>query len=348
MSNILTPTYLMAVEDRMQIVTENSYASLTSNLWYQKCTKFKTSESKREILIWLLNTAKVEESLDGSVDFDSLETHIHEYEHGFAGKGLKLNRTEFTDKDGKGLEFATAWSRDIGSWCAYWPQEKVGQMVRENTVLAYDGLTFFHAEHHLNPARGADGGTYANDFTGAASGGYPGALPIHEVGPGAVTLDVAIQNLGKALAYIRTIRTPNNAAPRNLRAKYLMHAPAMTNRVTQMLSAKTIVQAGTGGAGSADVEAIIKRFGMAEPVECPELAAEYGGSDTTWYLVVEDVVEGEVGALVYSEREPFQIMYHGLVDDAQLARMNELQWICRGRNVATTGHPYGMFRFRAS
>ena len=346
--DLLTPTWLMRLEHNMRVVASRDYDRLTQNLWWNVMTKSMTSTSKKEILIWLLNTAKIDILLDGEVHFEGLETHMHEYEHDFAGQGLKLNRSEFEDSDGKGIEFATEWSSQIGAYSAYWPQERVSKIVRENTVKCYDGEVLFSQNHHINPAQGSGAGVFANDFTGAAAGAYPGALPIHESGAGAVTLDVALANLGKAIAYIQSIKMPNGRAPRNLRVSHIVHPPLMNNRVLQLTNSKLIVQAGTGGAGSADVESILRSMGLATPVQATELGSAFGGDDQTYYLVVEDVVGGEVGALIYSEREAFQILWHGLQDDAQLARMNELQWMVRGRNAVTTGHPFGIFRFQGS
>jgi hypothetical protein len=211
--------------------------------------------------------------------------------------------------------------------------------------VAYDGQIYFSGSHPNNPFD-TSAGVYANDFTGAASGSYPGAVPIHD----AVTVDVAFTNLTKAITYVQgALKMPNGEDPRMLKVARLIVPTALVPRAAQLTDAKYIAQAATGGgAAAADVQAIVSKWGLGEPIEAPELGAAFGGSDTTYYLAVEEVLSSEAGALTYTVREPFRVLYHGEMTDAQLARMNELQWMTTGRNVVSYGHPYLLFRCRAA
>lgn len=346
----LTPSYLMDVEKRMRIVTARDYQRLNSKTWWNTVAKNGTMTGKAERLIFMLDTARIERvnRLGGEVPFEDMVATSFEIEAGAAAAGLKLNRTQFEDHDGGGLNMATHWSSGVGQYAAYWPQKQVALAIRNGGAaasVAYDGQIYFSGAHPNNPFD-SSAGTYANDLTGAASGAFPGAVPI-DVG---VTLDVAFTNLSKAISYIQgALKMPNGEDPRLLKVAKLIVPPALVPRAQQLTNARYIAQAATGGgAAAADVESIVRNWGLGEPIEAPELGAAFGGSDTTYYLAIEEVLASEVGALTYTTREPFKVLYHGEMTDAQLARMNELQWMTTGRNVVSYGHPFLLFRCRAT
>lgn len=339
----ITPAFMFDLESNMRQITVNEYQRLAQNLWWRQIATLVPSQSKKERVFWLLETAKIERTIrnGGQMIFEDIVSQTTEYENENAVAGLKLKKEKFEDLDGKGIDLATHWSRQIGAYSAYWPQKVVAQALLANPIT-YDGLAFFATTHPYNPYN-TGAGVFANRFTGAASGVYPGALPIHGYGTGAVDVDAAITNLGRALGYIASLKMPNGEDPRFVRAKFLFHPPAMTARVTQMLSAKFINQGGSSG----DIEAMVKNFGITA-VELPELGANFGGSDTTWYLGLEEIVGNELGAFLYIEREPFSVVYHGPMTDAQLARIREFQWTTEGRNTVAPGHPYLLFRAEAT
>lgn len=343
----LTPSFTMDLERRMRVVSAREYERLSRNLYWQKLAKEMPSTGRAERLIWLLDSAKIEyvSRLGGEVTFDDIISNTTEFEAKAATAGLKLNRFQLEDHDGGGVQLAAHWSRQMGSYAAYWPQKQVAQAIRVNGNT-YDGLSYFNAAHPLNPFESV--GTYANDFTGAASGIYPGAVPIDS----SVTLDVALTNIGKAIAYVNSIKMPNGEDPRGLHITGIMGPSALVPRMQQLTNAKFIAQAGTGGAGSGDIEAVVRNWGLGEPIEAPELGSAFttgaAGSDTTYYLIAEGLTSDDVGGLVYVNREPFSIVYNGEMTSDALARMNELQWLTRGRNVVGYGHPYLLFRCKAT
>jgi phage major head subunit gpT-like protein len=332
----------MDVERRMRIVSARDYDRLNSRTWWRAFAKEMPSMGRAERLIWLLDSASIEyvNRLGGEVMFDDILSNTTEYEAKAATAGLKLNRFQLDDHDGGGVQLAAHWARQMGAYAAYWPQKQVAAAIRAN-ANSYDGVSFFSASHPLNPFDSA-AGVYANIFTGAASGAYPGACPIDT----SVTLDVAFANLQKAIAYIHTLKMPNGVDPRGLKVSTLVVPPAMTARAQQLTNAKVIAQAAAGGAGSGDVEAIVQNWGLGQPVEAPELATAFGGLDTDYYLLCEGITSDDVGAFTYVNREAFGIVYNGEMTDASLARANELQWLTRGRNVVGLGHPYLAFKGR--
>jgi phage major head subunit gpT-like protein len=358
----LTPTFLFDFESEMQRITENEFVRLqaSENLWWREVTKVRTTGKKREIIAWLLSTAQIrDQGLGGNINFDDMAATFQEYDIRNSGEGLVLKRDQVEDNDGNGFDFAAEWSQQMGAQMAYWPQKKMTSLLLNGTAatsLAYDNVSYFTGnatKHPFNQFRPSSGG-FANLLTGAASSPYPGALPIDE----SVSVDVALLNLQKAIAYIASIKMPNGVDPRFLRARRLMVPPRLVARAQQLTNARYIAQPtnGNNGGGSGDIEAVISNWGFLQPLEVQELAgATYANGadpDKTWFLATESVSTTQLGALVYVDREPFRITYYtgqggGTGVDAVLDRARELEWHVQGRNVGGYGHPYGLFMVMA-
>lgn len=350
-----TLSFLVDFETNLRSITESSYAGLSANLWWSRYMKRRTTQSRHETVAWLLSTAQIYEinKAGGEQVFDDLVQAYADYEMKAAASGFKIERFKLEDLDGGGVDLAAKWAADIGAQMAYWPQKKLAELIRNGegaTALSYDKVPFFSASHPVNP--GVSGGaTYQNIFTGGASGNYPGACPIDD----SVSVDVALQNLSKIQAYIRSIPMPNGVDPRFLKPVGIVAPPRMQQRVTQLSNAKFIAQAAGSAAGSGDVEALIQSFGFSPPVIADELAGAYGGSDTTFYIACEEVggASSQVGSFLYLDREPFKITYYtgqggGTGADAILDRADELEWHAKGRFCASYGHPYTFFKCKAS
>lgn len=343
----LIPTNLANLETRMSYVTEEAYRSLTANLWWPRITRVRQTTAGKEILNWLLDTARIRPlgKFGGNLPFSDLVSQSMEMEPSFAGAGFRLTRKQFEDTDAGGLNLAAAWSRQIGAQMAYWPQEYTAQLLMDGeNVNAYDKKPFFAKDHPVNPYLGANGPTYSNLFS-TGSGATP-ALPIHGVGTGAVTVDVAQQNLQKLIAYVASRKMPNGVQPRRLRLAALLVPPSLTFRASLITQAKFIAaNAAGGGAASMDVEALISTMGL-QVIEAAELAGYE--SETTYFAVCEEITEGEVGGLIYLDRDPFKIAYYGPQTEAQLSRADELEWHCKGRNGITFGHPYLIYKVKGA
>lgn len=338
----ITPEFLFDLESNMKLISTREYARLAANSWFRRITKLSTSKSKKERISWLLETAKIERPNashgGGQAVFEDLVMQTMEFEHENAIAGLRLKKEQLEDLDGNGVQLATEWSKQIGAYAAYWPQQCVADAIK-TPPTAYDGLAFFDTAHPINPYD-TSAGTYANDFTGTASGAYPGALPIDET----VTVEVALANLAKAVAYAAGIKAPNGKTPRGLRLSAILVPPRLMARATQLTSAKQLVQSAATGALTGDVEALIRYLGLGQPVQCDELGAAFGGSDTTYYLAMSEITSDELGAFIYSEREAFATVYHGPMTSDALARKREFEWLTEGRNIVSPGHPYMLFR----
>jgi phage major head subunit gpT-like protein len=350
---ILTPDFLFSLEDGMRVITENEYARmmLSENLWYKSVTKERPSSSRKELLFWLLSTAQItDEGGGGNMRFEDLVTIKTEYENKDSGAGFEVPVNEFGDLDGNGINLAQKWSGDIGAYMAYWPQQQIASLIAAGeTNLAYDAQAFFSKAHPLNPFR-TSVGTYGNLFSSSYNGS---SNPTYYAAPidSSVAVDVAVNNLARVYATIRAIKMPNGVTPRFLKPSKILVPSELVARAQEITKAKYIAQAaGTYGGGSADIESIISKWGFEEPAEIQEFA---GVDATSYYIVAREAGTSELGAMVYQNREPFRITYYtgqggGTGVDAILDRAKKLEWHCWGRNVAGYGHPFMLFKVKAS
>lgn len=336
----LTPQFLFDLESKMRIISENSYNALLQNQWWQTVAKETPTQSKKERLIWLLDTAKIERPNGANqAIFEDMVSQTTEFEVEPATAGLELDRDQMEDLDGNGVTLAGEWARGMGAYAAYWPQKQVAAAIKANPTT-YDALSFFNGSHLVNPFR-PELGTYSNIHT---AGSGAGAVPIDA----SVTVEVALANLQKVIANLATIPLANGEDPRGLRVSRLIVPPALFARAVQLTDAKFIAQAATGGAGSGDVAATIAAMGLGFPTQADELAAAFGGSDTDYYIATTEITGNNLGAFTYVNRSPFQMMMHGPMTSADLMRIERLQWKTRGRNTVGAGHPFLLHKCRAA
>ncbi len=346
----LTPTVIRELEQRITGIISNDYARLSADTWWQGVAKTRTISTKKEILAWLISTAVIRDQgkEGGNIAFDDLLSHYTEIETRYSGTGLKLTRAQLTDvyngePGGEAFELARHWAKDIAAYMAYWPQKKVAHFLKNAHSLAtaggytgYDTKAFFATDHPTNPAD-TSLGTFKNLLTGGD------AAPI-DVG---VTMDVAATNLAKVWAHIKSLVMPNGEGdPRGLRPKALLVPPKLFPRAKQLVSAEFIAMAAASGGGSADFRAFLQALGFAQPVCADELSGFE--SETSYFVVAEQASNDELGGVIYVEREPFQMSKYGDMTDADLSRRQELEWHVHGRNAIVPGHPYLLFKVKAT
>lgn len=370
MGNTVNAAFTFDFESNLKVIQMNEYARMLQNLWYQRVTKVMQSTGKKEVIGWLLDSATIEaQGKGGNVRFTDMSMVEQTITNLDAGRGLRIRKQQFEDLDGNGVQVGTKWVANVSAQAAYWPQKQIATVIRQGGTdtkqVCYDGVNLFSSSetvgtgttnaHPFNPNSPELGG-FANWFTGSASGsaGYPGACPIDVTN--ATTIETARNNLNKVIAYITgAIKMPNGVDPRFLKPSVILHPPALTARVQEITKAKFIAaSAGSSGGGSQDVEAMIRNYGFGEPIEAPELGAAFGGSDTTYYVVCEEIAAGDqLGALIHQVREPFSIHYYsgaGSAEgiDAVLFRAQELEWLAHGRNAQAPGRPELIFRVDAT
>lgn len=327
---LITPTFLSSLETNMSVIANDTYKNLLSEIWWTQIAKQKTSTALKEVVIFSLEAAKLHPGgvQGGFKDFDVLRFLQSSVVNSYQQSGFELTEAELSDTDAAGVDAAAQWAREITVVAAYQPQKTLAEMMIANP-LTYDGLSFFNTGHFVNGSDSSNG-TYSNSFA---------ALPIDT----SVTLDVAATNLNTAIARIRgTFLTPTGY-PRNLRVRALLVPPALAMRAQQLTQARFIPGAAASGGGTADFSPVIANWGLGIPTVAPEIGASFsGGSDTTYYIVTE--LLGEMGAFQYFNRQPYSMLMHDKMTDAELDRADKLQWIFKGRNSMLPMHPFGLVR----
>jgi len=339
----LTPTWVASLETNMRKIVATDFERLSTDAAakFSCFAKEVPSLSMKEQFMWVIDTAFMDytDKYGGTVEFQELQMAYHEFENSAVATGYEINRFKLEDLDGGGVSMAAEYARQMAFKAAYWPVQQVLKAVNNGhlaTSLTYDGLPFFSASHLLNPINAATG-TYSNLIA---------AKPIDRTN--AATLDIAFNNLCDVVASIETFKNPDGLTPRNLKIKGIAVPPALRGRAVQLTNAKFIAQAVGSAGGSGDIEAVVSNWGFGQPYVFPELGAAFGGSDTSYYIMIEDAGTSTVGAIGYSNREPFRVVYNGEMTDADLSRANKLQWVLRARNNTFYMHPYLLIKVNAT
>lgn len=356
----ITPEFFMDLKTQIALITAQEYQRLSQHQWWRDVAMERPSQSAKERLVWWLDTASIRREDHGTVTFETLMQKSVEYENKFASAGLKITREDLEDLQGGipgglGMSQASEWARQIGAKIAYWPQQVVAEAMLDN-IPGYDGKNLFATDHPVNPFL-TNAGTFSNiiNSTVLNAAGLGSDIPaIHAFGSGAVTVDVAFDNLARVYAYISTLVMPDGHTPRMLRPRGLLVPPPMSLRAQQVVNGRVIAQAAKSGGGGADVEGLIKNeLGLQSVREAYELSGAFktpagnSGSNTSFYVLMEQAGQ-EISAVTYVNREPFQVIAMTPNDDSVLAVTREFQWTCAGRNVVGAGHPYQLFRVDAA
>ncbi len=325
----LTPEFALDLESRVSRKVAEEYNRLNKYLWWTKLARRESSMTQRELRWWLLSTAMIQtvDKNGSQVNFDELSTVQDEFEQEAHTSGLELFRRQFEDLDGNGLNLASEWASQTGAFAAYWPQRQVARAILANGN-AYDGEAFFSSAHPYDP-NDVSKGTYDNDLICD------------------ISASDRLTEFYEVKAEIAGWKMPNGETPRFLRVGALFVPPALYQDAVELCNAKFI----STGSGSKDVEALVSRLGVGEPVQCDELGSAIPGNsddDETFYIGLENVIGDPLGALVYSEREAFSTTMVTGTTSAELLRENKLQWVVRGRNKVAYGHPYLLVRCRLS
>lgn len=337
MSLVVNPEFILDLESRMQLITSRAYDSIDRALWWRDVCKVRPTMSGREILFWLLDTAQIEYETEGNVQFEELSFQRAEYAAKYAGRGLKVLKSQFEDQDGNGVNVAREWSRQIGAYAAYFPQKQAARVLNSGeTFKGYDGKPLFATDHPVDPFN-PSAGEYSNLLT----------TGIHL--DDSNEIDVAFDSLSVVFKSIRAVKSPNGEDPRILIPKFFLSPPAMVPRLTTLLSAKFISMK----AGSTDVQGVVESMGFSGGVkQAPELGSAFGGDDTSCYLVCEEIGSPDLDPLVWIEREAFQVQYYSGQDggamSAALGRSRQLEWHVHGRNSMNAGHPFKIFKLKST
>lgn len=324
----VTPEFILSFETEIQAIQENNWRRVTSMLTWDKVMKVRPSSTKKEVLTWLLETARLyPEGNGGNTRFDDIVAATMSYENDNAGAGLKLTKNEIEDnqlaRNGAAvgvLDYARQWANDISMAALYYPEQSLFNLILAGTTATgYDGVTFFNAAHPVNPNAPAGGATYSNIITG---------VDIRNTAGTQDGLVASQQNFATALATVRA-KTFLNGVPRYLRPTAIIVPTALQFVAERMVGAQLLGQT-SNILTNQSIQVIVNPLLDSEP--------------TVYYLAVEDITSDSLGAFVWSEREPFTLRSYSMLDEAALNRRDEFEWTMKGRNTAVYGHPYLIYR----
>ena len=336
----ITPTWVGNFETRLNTLIDGASERMARNLLWDRIMDVRESATGRELYFWLIEAAKLHrEGQGGNKRFDDLVANSFEIVNENIGDGLILTKNEIQDNMMAGenlrgmpaLDYAASWARQMGANAARWPQDVLFELLAAGeSTRGYDGEYFFSGAHPINPFNAA-AGTYANLFKTSGGATGPGACPIDSAN--ASTLDTAAANFAKAVAYVQGL-TGANGRPRNLVVKYALAGVGLRKRLSEILDTKFLTTSG--------IENVVSRYGI-EPL----IAAEIPATDLYYYLVCE-IMPGEGGPLVFQKREDFALTSYSLMDLAELQRRKEFEWSYDGRNAGAYGHPFLIFKVKAT
>ncbi len=351
----LNPTFVFSLEQNMRVLQENEAARLTSNMWWNRVARVVPTQAGREVLSWVLNTAVLENTgVDPTPNYRDMQIMNTAFVPEYMSAALKLQRARFEDLDGGGVDIAADWARQMGAQAVYFPQKTVAKTILAGeTGVCYDGLAYFANNHPVNP-KDATKGTFANLFTGAAAStpatdvndaSYPGALNV-----ATSTYEAIFTGLMNIFSYIAAQKMQNGIDPRLLRPAALLCPSAIYPKMNAVLSTTQIAATAAGSSntagGSMNISGQLQKLGYGDVVHCPE----FDSDPTSFYVVAQQLTTSQLGAIVYVDREPVGVRYYSGQDgsNVQLGRTDELEWIARGRAVGGYGHPYLLYKVKAS
>jgi phage major head subunit gpT-like protein len=321
----ITPSVILSLDSEIRAIAANNWQRVGAMLNWDKLMKTRPSSTKKEILVWMLETARIyPEGNGGNTRFDDMAATTFAYENDNAGAGLRLTKNELEDNQWSQnpamspFDYARKWAEDISNAAMFYPQQAVMNLITNGTTnLGYDGVSFFNASHPVNPNGG--GGTYSNIITG---------VDIRNTAGTQDGLVAAQARFATALATVRQAKFLNGI-PRYLKPTVILVPTALQFQAMQMVGAPQLGLT-TNILTNLGIEVIVDPLLDVEP--------------TVYYLGVADMISDDLGPFIWSEREPFSMRSYTIYDDADLNRRDEFEWTMKGRNAAVYGHPYLFYR----
>lgn len=327
----VSPIITSTVRDRLFNIGIDTRNQAQQRLWWREVVHEEFTQSETEIFTFAIQAAKLEdEGVSGqSITFDSREYLKHSVTNRYLRKGFAMSDGELSDLDSNKIQAAGDWVRDITNDGIYSPQRLLVAAMLGNKKT-YDGLPIFDLAHPVN-GKNTVNGTYSNI--------------IYEVDISG-TLDVAVLNYARAISTITGTLKDTTGKPRNLQIRAALFPSLLYPRGVQILQGQFAPGGSSGGGGGTqDIQPIAQNLGLGKPVNCPELGSAYGGSDTDYYIVCD--FAGPHAPFVLSNREPFRLFENSMGNDAEMARLNQWEWVYSGRCALMNMHPYLIFKCTA-
>jgi hypothetical protein len=362
---VLNESFVQDFTTNIQQVQENSYLAKTKNLVYPKFSVTRTTNSQREVFAWLLSTARLRhEGQGGMGEFESMSMAKLSMSVGNFAMGVEFRENQFTDLDGQGVQLATKWNADAAAEIAYHPQRELAALLMYGeTGLSFDNVAYFSKSHPNHP-KDLSRGTYSNLLEEADFAGTPNL----SLRPDLSTPEERLNALTVIKTHLSKIKMPNGKDFRKLKLGAILHAPALGASVAQLQSAKFIAQVtASAGAGSGDIESVIRYQGLGEPIEMEEIGATASyearvisatddsetvatvtGSDDSYYVIAREEVASEIPGMIWLVNEPVAIQFFNRFNAGGLeaAKKRRMWFLAQGRATASYGMPYHIFKVK--
>lgn len=340
MNIVITPQIIRRIEDNLEYLLVDQWRRRREAQWWERLMKKRSSTTKRELLQWMLQTAKIRPiGNGGNYDYDDItEVHWEIVVERF-GDALRLDEDEI--EDSSALDRAGQWATQMGGASAEWPQTQATALLKGGKAnLCYDGLSFFNTAHPVNHYVGSSSGTFPNLF---------------------YNFPFSASNLARAFRMVAGVKAPDGFY-RKLKPRIVAGGELERLRIVSALGAEFFADPIRSGTTAPAQNMIKTSYGFEEPIidvefdETGATSAQALTDDPTgghtngetrgvWYLGCELVEDDTLGGLIYSERKPFAMNNYSHLDDLTLAHMDAFEWKYKGRNGATYGHPFLLFRF---
>ncbi|OJY30905.1 MAG: hypothetical protein BGO98_29550 [Myxococcales bacterium 68-20] len=297
-----SPEHVLRAEDNLSKVFNDDFQNARENTWHKDVCAERTGLGINEDLQMLQSSLTIEKLPNGTMVYADLKSIGHRLEHEDWGVGFKITRAQFHfDQFGKASEAAA----QLGDLAALHPQVMTLQLIKDGaTKGSYDKVPFWSADHPVNGVDNSNG-VFSNNNTGST------------LSPETFAVRVAAMES----------RVMINGISRNLRVTHLLHSPELKKTALEVTGAKFL-----GAASGGTNDNVLSSYGV-KPLNVPGLAPK------EWILVAQ--TSGPMGRpFIYSRAIDFGLNSYDGVTQAELNRLNELEYQLRGLVAAQYSHPY--------
>jgi len=302
---LITQDQFLAVNKSLQSEYQYSLASAVRNSWLPFVASSTEGMGVADVRHFLVESLKPRVG-QGTEVFD-LATESVSVEHKQLSGSFVVRDRDLVSEATKNVLRSAA--KGLGESVELVKQQLLLAMINAN-AKAYDDIPFF-GTGHFNNYKDSSFGTFDNAETGK---------------------DLTSDNLAAAIAAIEDRKMPDGT-PRMLKAKWLLHAPALKKKAHEA----------TGTQIERDSSNLVDRtrttYGVV-PLTVPGLA-KVGGKDV-WIVTAEHVTGADALSRPFGVStliEPRITDFSGITVP-HLARMKELEYILAGDLAVYLGHPY--------
>lgn len=297
---------VMALNKTLQSVYQASYDVAAKNRWASIVANEVEGAGVADLKEFLVEDLKIR--VGNGVEYSDLKTHSMEISHAQAAGGFRVRDRDFKTQNAMQIKIDAA--SGLGTAATLLGQKLLLNLINSATAKAYDGLSFWNTGHYVNYKDNTQG-TFSNTETAK---------------------DLTADNLAAAAAAIES-RVMADGTPRNIKAKWLLHGPALKKKAHEATGAEFI---------SATTN-VVKSVYDIVPVQVPGLA-QLSNKDV--WIVAGELEGGGTFARPFgiSTLIPTTLTNFDGLTVPELTRMQELEYLVTGDLAAYLGHPYLVHR----